>query len=95
MLSDNTNLLSWNVSDPLSKETIKVVTAYGTLFDFIDVRKTLKKQSGRISLYQPQRRRTLGHLVSTVAGTYKSTTLDIKTKHKQMQGGRLLLSVIT
>ena len=42
----------------------------------------LKIQNRYISMCQPQRRRTLGHLVSTVAGTYNSTILVIKQNKK-------------
>ena len=52
-------------------------------------------------MYQPQPRKTLGHLVSTAAGTYNSTILAIirkqkQTKNKQVKGRKgLLLCVAT
>ena len=50
---------------------------------FIDLKRTLKIQNRYISMYQPQRGRTLGHLVSTAAGPYNSTILDTIRKEKQ------------
>ena len=60
-------------------------------FFYIDLKRTLKIQNRYISMYQPQRGRTLGHLVSTAAGTYNSTILDTirkqkQTKDKQVKG---------
>ena len=66
---------------------------------FYGSKKTLKIQNRYISMYQPQRGRTLGHLVSTAVGTYNSTILDKirkqkQKKDKQVKGRGLLLSVV-
>ena len=67
------------------------MTPFNDYVFFIDLKTTLKIQTGYISRYQPQRGRTLGHLVSTAAGTYNSTILDKirkqkQTKDKQVKG---------
>ena len=52
------------------------------LFYICSSKKNVQNTNRYVLMYQPQRKRTLGHLVSTVAGTCNSMILHFMQKHK-------------